>query len=86
MITSYSRNRVEGLRHRVLIQRWILPRLHAGCRIPSSAWMGRFLHISAAEGYRHMRRVLDEAGVITETRGSGRNRRIYVISIGRIAA
>ena len=50
MSITYVRNRPEGLRHRALIRRWIVPRLRPGCRIPSAAWMGRFLHISAGEG------------------------------------
>ena len=65
-----------------LIRRWIVPRLRPGCRIPSAAWMGRFLHISAGEGARHMRRVLAEAGIQTETRGAWRDRRTYVVALG----
>ena len=64
---------------------WIMPRLRPGCRIPSAAWMGRFLHISAGEGARHMRRVLAEAGIQTETRGAWRDRRVYVVAVGRVA-
>jgi hypothetical protein len=82
-IPIYVRNRPEGLRHRALIRRWIVPRLRPGCRIPSAAWMGRFLHISAGEGARHMRRVLAEAGIQTETRGAWRDRRTYVVAVGR---
>jgi hypothetical protein len=48
--------------------------------------MGRFLHISAGEGARHMRRVLAEAQITTETRGAWRDRRTYVVSLGRIEA
>ena len=53
-ISTYVRNRPEGLRHRALIRRWIVPRLRPGCRIPSANWLGRFLKISASEGARHM--------------------------------
>ena len=81
MSISYSHSRPEGRAHRALIRRWIVPRLRPGCRIPSAAWMGRFLHISAGEGARHMRRVLAEAGVVTETRGAWGARRTYVVSI-----
>jgi hypothetical protein len=81
-IPIYVRNRPEGLRHRALIRRWILPRLRPGCRIPSANWLGRFLKISASEGARHMQRVLTECGVVTETRGAGRLRRVFVVSIG----
>ena len=82
MSISYSRNRPEGLRHRALIRRWIVPRLRPGCRIPSSAWLGRFLGVCPAEGYRHMRRALDEAQIVTETRGTGWQRRVYVVALG----
>ena len=81
-IPTYSHSRPEGRAHRAKIERWILPRLRPGCRIPSAAWMGRFLHISAGEGARHMRRVLAEAGITTETRGAWRDRRIYVVTPG----
>jgi hypothetical protein len=54
--------------------------------VPSAAWMGRFLHISPGEGARHMRRVLAEAGVTTETRGTWGARRTFVVAIGRAAA
>ena len=86
MTKPHSRNRPEGLRHRALIRRWIVPRLRPGCRIPSAAWMGRFLHISPGEGARHMRRVLAEAGITTETRGVWRDRRTYVVAVGRVEA
>lgn len=81
----YSRNRREGLAHRAKISRWIMPKLRPGCRIPSSGWMGRFLGVHPAAGYRHMQRVLDEAGVVTETRGIGCQRRVYVVTVGRVA-
>jgi len=84
-IPRYIRNRPEGLRHRALIQRWILPRLRPGCRVPSAAWMGRFLHVSASEGARHMRRALAEAGVVTETRGTWGARRVFVVSLGGVS-
>ena len=84
-IPTYVRNRPEGLRHRALIRRWILPKLHPGCRVPSANWMARFLGISSSEGGRQIRRALDEAGIATETRGVGRGRRIYVVAIGRVA-
>lgn len=84
MTCAYSRNRPEGLRHRALIRRWIVPRLRPGCRIPSAAWMGRFLHVSASEGARHMKRVLTECGVVTETRGSGSARRVFVVAVGSV--
>jgi len=84
MSISYSHSRPAGRLHRAKIERWILPRLRPGCRVPSATWMGRFLHISASEGARHMRRVLAEAGIQTETRGAWRDRRIYVVATGRV--
>ena len=76
-IPTYVRNRPKGLRHRSAgIRRWILPL--AAAWVPNSTlarpgW-ARFLHISAGEGARHMRRVLAEAGIQTETRGAWRDR------------
>ena len=81
-IPTYSRNKPEGRSHRDKIARWILPRLTPGCRVPSANWMARFLGISSSEGGRQIRRALDEAGVVTETRGVGRGRRIYVVTLG----
>jgi hypothetical protein len=74
--------RPQGRAHRTKIHKWIIPRLTPGCRVPAAGWMARFLDISSSEGGRQIRRALDEAGVVTETRGTGRGRRIYVISIG----
>jgi hypothetical protein len=81
MVTSYSHSRPEGRSHRAKIARWILPRLTPGCRVPSANWMARFLGISSSEGGRQIRRALTEAGIATETRGVGRGRRIYVVSV-----
>ena len=62
-------------------------------RAPAAAWVphsiaprgwGGSLHISAGEGARHMRRVLAEAGIQTETRGAWRDRRTYVVAVGRV--
>jgi hypothetical protein len=78
----YSRNKPQGRAHRDKIARWILPRLTPGCRVPSANWMARFLGISSSEGGRQIRRALTEAGIATETRGVGRGRRIYVVSMG----
>jgi hypothetical protein len=82
MVTSYSHSRPEGRSHRDKIARWILPKLHPGCRVPSANWMARFLGISSSEGGRQIRRALTEAGIATETRGVGRGRRIYVVTLG----
>ena len=82
MVTSYSHSRPEGRSHRDKIARWILPRLTPGCRVPSANWMARFLGISSSEGGRQIRRALNEAQIVTETRGVGRGRRIYVVALG----
>jgi len=82
MSISYSHSRPQGRAHRDKIQRWIIPRLEVGCRVPSANWMARFLGISSSEGGRQIRRALDEAGITTETRGVGRGRRIYVVTLG----
>jgi hypothetical protein len=82
MSISHNCGRPEGRRHRDKISKWIIPKLEVGCRVPSANWMSRFLGISSSEGGRQIRRALDEAGVVTETRGVGRGRRIYVVSMG----
>ena len=80
-MTTYHRSRPEGRMHRTRIRVLLLPTLSVGCRIPSAIRLGYWLRISPSEGYRHMRRVLAEAGIATETRGVGRGRRIYVVDI-----
>jgi hypothetical protein len=44
--------------------------------------MARFLGVSPSEGGRQIRRAVDAAGIVTETRGTGEARRIYVVSLG----
>jgi hypothetical protein len=70
-----------GIAHRERLRRLFLPRLAPGYRIWSSRRLGLLLGISGSEGYRHMRQVLTEAGVVTETRGLGEARRVYVVSL-----
>jgi hypothetical protein len=82
MSITHNCGRPEGRAHRDKIARWIIPKLAPGCRVPSANWMARFLGISSSEGGRQIRRALDEAGIATETRGVGRGRRIYVVSLG----
>lgn len=77
----YSRNKRAGLAHRNKLRAMILPRLRVGCRVPTAAFLGRLLRINPSEAWRHMRRVLDEAGVVTETRGGWGNRRVFVVAI-----
>ena len=81
LVISYSHDRAGGLAYRDKLRSLILPKLRPGSRIPSAGWLGRFLSICPAEARRHMRRTLNEAQVVTETRGVGRARRVYVVSI-----
>jgi hypothetical protein len=83
MPSQYHRSRPEGLAHRAKLQAMVLPKLQPGSRIPSSRFLGYMLGISGTEGYRHMRRLLEETGVATETRGIGKARRVYVVSLER---
>lgn len=75
-----------GLAHRELLRRLLLPRLAVGCRLPREAQVGRWLGLSQQQGRRHLRRVLEEAGITTERRGFPP--RIYVSAMpeGRVAA
>ena len=84
MSHAYHRQRPEGLAHRARIRAVIVPRLVPGCRLPATALLGRWLGISQQEACRHLRRVLAEDGIATETR----RRRIYVTAMpeGRAAA
>lgn len=77
----YSRNKRVGLVHRNKLRAMILPRLRVGCRVPTAAFLGRLLRINPSEAWRHMRRVLAEAGVVTETRGGWRARRVFVVAM-----
>jgi hypothetical protein len=77
----YCRSKAVGLAHRAKLRAWIVPRLQPGCRVPTADWLSHFLRIHASEAYRHMRRVLAEDGIATETRRAGRGQRIYVVSL-----
>ena len=81
MSITHNCGRPEGRAHRDKIARWILPRLTPGCRVPSANWMARFLGLSSTRGGWLIRQAIDEAGFITETRGVGRGRRIYVVRV-----
>ena len=71
----------RGIAHRARLRAVVLPKLRIGSTVPSSRFLGWLLGISGSEGYWHMRRVLAEAGIVTETRGAGRGRRVFVVSI-----
>ena len=77
----YCRSKAVGEAHRAKLRRWIVSQLQPGCRIPTADWLARFLRIHASEAYRHMRRVLAEDGIATETRRAGRGQRIYVVAM-----
>jgi hypothetical protein len=77
----YRRSRPEGRVHRTKIRVLIVPRLAPGRPVPSCGLLARFLRIDPSEAWRHLRRVLDEDGISTETRGQGRARRIYVVAL-----
>ena len=72
MTIRYIRSRPEGRIHRQRLRALILPRLQPGATVPSGPELSRLLGIHHSEAYRHMRRVLAEAGIVTETRGAGR--------------
>jgi len=78
---TYHRNQPRGLAHRTKLRALVLPRLRPGAMVPSGPELSRLLGIHQSEAYRHMRRVLAEAGIVTETRGAGRGRRVFVVSI-----
>jgi hypothetical protein len=81
MSVTYHRQKPQGRHHRTRIRVLLLPTLRVGQPIPSADWLGNWLKIAPSEAYRHMRRVLAEDGIATETRGTGYRRRIYVTSI-----
>lgn len=85
---SERRAKPEGIAHRARLRALLLHRLRPGVRIPSSGWLGRFLGISDTQAHLHMRRMLREAGVVTETRRSQRGQSVWVVAIpeGRLAA
>ena len=79
--TFPRRGMPAGIAHRARLRAMVLPKLREGACVPSSRFLGWFLGISGSEGYWHMRRVLAEAGIVTETKGTGRGRRVFVVSI-----
>ena len=76
-----SRGRPEGRAHRARLRILVLPTLHLGQPVPTARTLGWLLRINQSEAWRHMRRALAEAGIATETRGMGRGKRVYVVSI-----
>jgi hypothetical protein len=81
MSQTIRRSRAQGLAHRARLAALILPGLRAGQRLPKGICLARLLGINESEAYRHLRRMLAEAGVVTETRGWCAQRGVYVVSI-----
>ena len=86
MPSLYRRYRCEGEAHRARLRALLLPRLYVGALLPRHACVGRWLGISAAEGGRHLTRVLDEAGVVRRVCGSPRRVRVVAVPEWRAAA
>lgn len=80
------RYRCEGGAHRARLRALLLPRLYVGALLPRHACLGAWLGISASEAGRHLTRVLDEAGVVREVRGSPRRVRVVSVPEWRAAA
>ena len=78
---SSNRGRPEGIVHRSRILSWVLPGLRVGGVVPSVCLLSYRLGISKSEAHRHRRRALEEAGVVTEVRGRGKGRRLYVVAL-----
>lgn len=79
---TYHRSRPEGRHHRTTLRVLVVPKLALGRPVPTGKLLARLLRIAESEAARHMRRVLEEDGIATETRGLGRARRIYVVNMG----
>lgn len=82
MPSEYHRERPEGRVHRARLRALVVPMLRVGLPVPGSSLLANLLGIHPSEAGRHMRRVLDEDGIATETHGRGRGRRIYVTGMG----
>lgn len=74
-------SRPEGRAHRARVRQLLAPSLEIGARLPKAAWLGCMLGVDDTQALRHLRRVLAEDGISTETRLKGQ-RGIYVTSIG----
>lgn len=73
-------NRQHGHEQRARI-RALLPALRVGLALPSGGWLGWKLGVDQSSARRHLHRMLDEAGIATETRGKGRAQRVYIVAI-----
>lgn len=78
---SSNRGRPEGIIHRSRILSWVLPGLRIGGVVPSVCLLSYRLGISKSEAHRHRKRALEEAGIVTEVRGKGKGRRLYVVGL-----
>jgi hypothetical protein len=72
-----NRGRPEGRAHRARLRDLILPGLRVGSQLPKGVCLARLLGINESEAYRHLHRVLAEAGIRAERVGRLR----YVVSI-----
>lgn len=77
----YQRSKPEGRHHRTKIRVLLLPRLGVGDVLPTSTWLGHWLGIHVSEAGRHLRRVLAEDGIATETTGRGKAQRVTITAI-----
>lgn len=69
----------EGASRRVIIWRTVMPHLHVGASVPSSATLGRELGISRIAAYRRLRTVLEDAFIdVARVRGKG----LVVVGVG----
>ena len=74
-----SREKPEGIAHRELLRRVIVPHLRPGMRVPSAKRLAELLGINQAEAARHMNRVLTEDGFKVQTRAPRGFKGIFVI-------
>lgn len=73
-------SRPQGRAHRALLRQILAPSLEVGARLPKALYLGSVLGVDDTQALRHLRRVLAEDGISTETRLKGQ-RGIYVTSI-----
>ena len=71
-----------GEAHRAKLRALIVPRLYVGARIPTAKFIARILGIDESRAGKHMRRVLVEAGIRTETRRVDTGCRVFVVGMG----
>lgn len=75
------KSRPQGRAHRDKLRSEVLPRLRVGMMVPEAKVLSLLLGITGSEAARHMRRVLDEAGISTVLRCYGEGKRTVVASM-----